>query len=579
MVSRTRPRFPQAGSRRRRPIVILAALILIIAFPWLLTYEIRTHSGASLRTKSPESSATSVVPKITGAPLASVTTASTVAAKVSLPETEVPKGGGGVHHPRFPQGAAVPTPYRLDASLFSDRQKQVREGVRHAFKNYKAIAWGHDELAPLRKTYSDWGHGPGSGIGLTAIESLDTLWLTGLYDEFQDVITYLKTTHTFDKPVEVGIFETTIRVLGGLLSAYELSGEHILLDKAFDIGTKLFRCIEGRAVPYASVDLASGAVSNPGWLGMSQSLAEVTTIQLEFKKLSQYTGIKKFDEATTAIMRLVLKHTPQSGLFPIYISMHNGAPASGVVTLGARGDSFYEYLAKQWALTNFTEGWLKDAYEKVSNGIVDNLVVQMDDQHAFVAESNRVEVPMILEYKMDHLVCFVVGMLELGKHGATATKHSKAAADIARTCYNIYESTPTHLGVEIVRFRDNKKDMFASPGAHHYIMRPEVMEAMFYMQRFHPEDHATWGEKAWSMYMAMEKHLKVENGWVGLEDATILNSGKRDKMESFFVAETLKYAFLCAAPTAEVASKQLPLSEWVFNTEAHPLRVLPGPLS
>jgi mannosyl-oligosaccharide alpha-1,2-mannosidase len=460
--------------------------------------------------------------------------------------------------------------------MFSERQWRVILGVRHAFDAYRKYAWGKDELIPESLTSANWGGG--SGIGLTLIESLDTLWVTGEYDRFHTALEFLSSpNHTFAVDIEAGLFETTIRVLGGLLSAYELSGELVLLDKAEDIGSRLFRCLDGRPIPLASVNLKTLQPSSPRWLGNRQSLAEITTIQLEFTKLSHFTGIAKYGEAAQAVMQKVLSFMPGSlpdGLFPIYVHQSDGSPAlDSLVTLGARGDSFYEYLVKQWVLTNRTEKWLEEAYTKTANGIVTRLLIQIDDHRALVAEAANVNGGQ-LEEKMDHLVCFVVGMLQLGKHGSTAARDDKAAGDIARTCYEMYSRNPTGLGTEIVRFRGSRHEMYPSPGAHHYIMRPEVMEAMFYQTRFHPEEYDVWSSMAWKMYEAMEKHLRKPDGWVGLRDATTVGGGENDKMESFFVAETLKYAFLCAADK-HVAPTQLPLDEWVFNTEAHPLRILP----
>ena len=482
----------------------------------------------------------------------------------------------------LPAHAMRPVPYRLNTSQFSERQKRVIDGIRHAFDSYRRFAWGHDELLPMERTYMDWGSekrtSGRTGIGLTAIESLDTLWLTGQYDLFNVVVDYLSADnqHTFDLDLEVGIFETTIRVLGGLLSAYELSSEPILLEKAVDIGNRLFKCIEGREIPYATVNLQTGVPSNPRWLDGLQSLSEVTTIQLEFKKLSWLTGDPKYGAAVTAVMKKILSFSDSlhTGLFPIFIHAVQGEPQySGRVTLGARGDSFYEYLVKQWVLTGKQEEWLRAAYEKTSTGILKHLLKQVDDKHAYIVEAEGVAASTT-ESKMDHLVCFVVGMLQLGKSAVAEEKvHDKAAGDIARTCYQIYNRNPTHLGTEIVRFTADHQ-MYPSKGAFHYIMRPEVMEGFFYMSRFHPEEYKEWSDLGWSLFEAMEKYLKVENGWTGLTDATILNSARTKKMESFFVAETLKYAFLIAADDPKIAQTQVPLDEWVFNTEAHPLRVV-----
>lgn len=486
-------------------------------------------------------------------------------------------------HPEFPDGAPVPEAYKLDPSKFSARQHRVIDAIQHSWKGYVKYAWGHDELLPERKSYVDWGDHTSqfTGIGLTAIEVMDTLWLSAQYDDFYKVIDYLKTKHTFDVPVEVSLFETTIRVLGGLLSCYELSGEEICLTKAHDLGNRLFRAFhtEGNYVlPKASVDLKSMRAVNPPWLGNSQSLSEVTTIQLEFKKLSYFTGDMKFDKAAQDVMKAVFRHIPRlrGGLFSMFVSRKDGTPDEGKVTLGARGDSFYEYIVKQWVLTNRTEDWLLEAYEVVSNGVADHLLVQTSADEAFIAEATSMT-SLEKEFKMDHLVCFAVGMFQLGKHGETLERDEKIARDVARTCFKMYSMNPTKLGPEIVRFRGKNFEMYPSPGAHHYILRPEAIEAMFYNARYFPDEYQYWADKGWAMFEAMEKHCKTKNGWQGLNDVTTLTSGHTDKQESFFMAETLKYAFLIGADP-DVAAEQLPLDKWVFNTECHPLRIMSGPL-
>lgn len=114
----------------------------------------------------------------------------------------------------------------------------VREAFRHAWKGYKEFAWGHDELRPISKSYSEW-----FGLGLTLIDALDTMWILELKEEFEEAKSWVATELTFNKNVDVNLFESTIRILGGLLSTYHLTGDTLFLDKAVSLHTCSFQSL------------------------------------------------------------------------------------------------------------------------------------------------------------------------------------------------------------------------------------------------------------------------------------------------------------------------------------------------
>ena len=109
----------------------------------------------------------------------------------------------------------------------NERQKKVVEAFKHAWEGYRKYAWGHDELLPVSKSHNEW-----FGVGLTIVDSLDTMLLMNLAEEFQQARDWVASSLSFDKNVDVNLFETTIRVLGGLLSAYHLSKDEVFLRKA-----------------------------------------------------------------------------------------------------------------------------------------------------------------------------------------------------------------------------------------------------------------------------------------------------------------------------------------------------------
>lgn len=166
---------------------------------------------------------------------------------------------------------------------------------------------------------------------------------------------------------------------------------------------------------------------------------------------------------------------------------------------------------------------------------------------------------------MDHLLCFVPGMLALGTLYETQDlkkneKHLDIAKKLMKTCYEMYHRQRTGLSPDIVSFphmrvRDAK-----------YKLRPEAIESLFYLYRVTKD--VKYRNQGWEIFQSIEKHAKLKFGYGAVKDVTDLPAKKDNKMESFFLAETLKYHFLLQAP-----DDVIPLDEFVFNTEAHPLRI------
>ena len=159
--------------------------------------------------------------------------------------------------------------------------ERVRQDFLHAWGGYKQYAWGHDELQPLTKSYRDWyaptkgTKGPAAGepgsasLLMTPVDALDTMVLMGLNDEADKARELIDSRLSFDKDIYVKNFEITIRLLGGLLSSYQLTGDKHLLDLANDLGTRLLPAFNSpTGMPYVFVNLKTGATkgveSNPG---------------------------------------------------------------------------------------------------------------------------------------------------------------------------------------------------------------------------------------------------------------------------------------------------------------------------
>ena len=112
----------------------------------------------------------------------------------------------------------------------NERQRAVVAAFQHAWQGYRSYAWGRDHLKPITKTHQTWFN-----LGLTLIDSLDTMLVMNLKEEFKEARTWVESELNFNINKDVNLFETTIRVLGGLLSTYHLSSDKIFLDKAIDL--------------------------------------------------------------------------------------------------------------------------------------------------------------------------------------------------------------------------------------------------------------------------------------------------------------------------------------------------------
>ena len=201
----------------------------------------------------------------------------------------------------------------------NEKQAEIVNAFKHAWKEYKASAWGMDEVKPISHSSSTWFN-----LGLTIIDSLDTIWLMGLEEEFNEARRWVEHGLNIAQRKDINLFEVTIRVLGGLLSAYHLTKDTLFLEKAVrkeldykgtmltsppcsqtDLGDRLLGSFSSAShVPYSDINLYTMKGHPPGW-GPDSSVSEVTSIQLEFRDLSQLTGFMKYQEAVDKVMEIV----------------------------------------------------------------------------------------------------------------------------------------------------------------------------------------------------------------------------------------------------------------------------------
>nr|DBA26618.1 TPA: hypothetical protein GDO54_010858 [Pyxicephalus adspersus] len=403
--------------------------------------------------------------------------------------------------------------------------------------------------------------------GATIVDSLDTLYIMGMEDEFNEAKEWVEKNLQFNANVEVSVFEVNIRFVGGLLSAYYLSGEEILGTKAIDLGKKLLPAFDTpTGIPWALLNIKSGIGRNWPWAsGGSSILAEFGTLHLEFVHLTEISGDPVFKEKVMNIRKVLNRLDKPQGLYPNYLNPSSGQWGQHHVSVGGLGDSFYEYLLKAWLMSDKTDEEAKKLYYEAVQSIETHLIRKSSNGLTYIAEWKG----GLLEHKMGHLTCFAGGMFALGADGAPNDKtghHMELAAEIARTCHESYDRTATKLGPEAFRFDGGVEAIATRQNEKYYILRPEVIETYLYMWRFtHDPKYRQWG---WEAVEALEKFCRVEGGYSGVRDVYATHPSHDDVQQSFFLAETLKYLYLLFSD-----DDFLPLEHWIFNTEAHPLPI------
>jgi Glycosyl hydrolase family 47 len=311
---------------------------------------------------------------------------------------------GGFRFEEYKKGLS---PYRVtndtlqkSDQLARSRRIHVKRAMQFAYGAYEEFAFGSDELLPVTKESSEvFG-----GLSTTLIDSLSTLWLLDLKDEFYRARDFVRDNLTFDGIAQVNAFETTIRILGGLLSAYDLSKDANFLWKAEDLGSRLIEAFKTKSgIPLSRVDLSTGKAKNQ--VPFSIVTAEAGTLQLEHRYLAKATQRKEYAELTERTFDVMRRMKPSKGLYPCLIQNRRDPPKFllDLISFGSGGDSFYEYMLKLWLQGGRVETVYREMYDESIQGLHDELLQKTGKSGlVYVAELYF----GVLSPRMDHLTSF-----------------------------------------------------------------------------------------------------------------------------------------------------------------------------
>lgn len=470
-----------------------------------------------------------------------------------------------------------------------ERQKRVKDAFVVSWDAYEAFAWGYDEFHPISKSGRQMVP---NGMGWIIVDALDTLMIMNLSTQLSHAREWISTTLTYDQDHDVNTFETTIRMLGGLLSAHYLSttfpemaplpadkasnSEDLYLEKATDLAGRLLGAYESKSgIPFASVNLKTqqGIPSHDD--GGASSTAEAATLQLEMKYLAKLTGEKNYWEAAEKIIQVIDDNGMPDGLLPIFIYADQGTFRGENIRLGSRGDSYYEYLIKQYLQTSKEEPVYLTLWDEALLGVQKHLITYSRNANLTILGERPEGLQKAIFPKMDHLVCFMPGTIALAAtEGLTLFEARKLSTwgprkeremDLARqllaTCMGMYKVTATGLAPEIAHFHQHEPqltvddlthtkppiDLDSSPDAewrkdydihhadYHNLLRPETVESLFYLWRITGESrYREWG---WEMFESFVEYGQPPNG-VGFSSIGHVNQippPMRDNMESFWL--------------------------------------------
>jgi mannosyl-oligosaccharide alpha-1,2-mannosidase len=504
------------------------------------------------------------------------------------------------------------------------RQTAVKSAFQRCWKTYSDYAWTHDEVTPIhtqiRNSFGGWS--------ASLVDSLDTLWIMGMKDEFAKAVDAAMDINLGSSSLDnINVFETTIRHLGGFLSAYDLSGDARLLEKATEFGEMLLKAFDTpNRMPITRWD-PKKALTGTQVADDTVLLAEIGSLTMEFTHLSQLTGDMRWYDAVDRITRLFVSQqqkTKLPGMWPVTVDAKRADVTQDTFyTLNAMADSLYEYLPKMYALLGGLEPIYSEMYrDSMAVAVKHNLFKPMTPDSADILISGNVRTmgnsPPVLDAQGQHLGCFTGGMFGLGGKLFKKPDHVEIGKKLTNGCIWTYKALPMGIMPEVfemvpcpsatascpwdedvwlkqvvatahqeegdsgnakeddaqqIIMRDRLPPGFTRIGDRRYILRPEAIESVFLMYRMTGDRSLM--ETAWTMFESIVAATQTPHAYAALADVTWSNdellsmqaSVKMDSMESFWMAETLKYFYLIFSEP-----NLINLDEWVFNTEAHPFK-------
>ncbi|GME39805.1 Glycoside hydrolase family 47 [Neofusicoccum parvum] len=571
---------------RRKPVFVVAAFVFVVLF-----YLHRPASPYSLR---PGASIFSASPS-REINWANVSHQHPVQSMLSLPSpaAEIP--------PIQNDFLAAEDPAARDVRL--KRQAAVKENFLHAWNGYRSKAWLHDELLPISGRSRD----PFGGWAATLVDSLDTLWIMNLTAEFDESVRAISSIDFSSCSLEeINVFETTIRYLGGFLAAYDLSdGQYpALLEKATEMGHMLYKAFDTpNRMPITRWNFRAAEIGMPQEAAETVLSAEIGSLTLEFTRLSQLTGDPRWFDAVQRVMDVFEAQQMKSklpGMWPTVVNARTmDFTAFNGFTIGGMADSLYEYFPKQHMLLGGATRQYRKLFALSSLPMKRHMFYRPmvpGNKDILLAGDVQTDghVPpqtVYLEPKNQHLTCFAGGMFAIAGKIFASAEDVEVGRKLTEGCLWAYEASPHGIMPEVMytlpcpqsgpfsadgcewqedAWFEAVATAHADPAAAadpassadadaliqqkhlrkgvakvadpRYLLRPEAVESVFVLYRATADPRLP--DRAWRMFENIVKTTRTRTAHASLDDCVTGRPPQADRMESFWLAETLKYFYL-----------------------------------
>jgi mannosyl-oligosaccharide alpha-1,2-mannosidase len=434
-------------------------------------------------------------------------------------------------------GAALLIPSRSIAKPSDWRAlaDDVRSEMRWAWGQYRDRAWGKDQIRPLSGGFESFPL-KNRHLGLSLIEALDTLWIMGLDEEFRDGVEWVKANLDFDVDGEVSVFETSIRLVGGLLSAWHACDDPVLLRKARDLADRLLPSFAASpiGIPHRYINLRTGALR-----GRETNPAETGTFIPEFGFLSRATGDDRYRAAAKRALVSMFERRSKIGLLADKIDCITGEWKSRRATIGPPSDSYYEYLWDGWDLLGDRD--CLQMYRTCTAAILKHQPLRRGGNLWFANADFETGKP--LDSEQDELGSFYGGLLAQGRNRAIGAAHTRTWARVQ-----------AHYGV--LPESIDSTDMRALSATND--LRPELADAAF--NHWLLDRREEWRHIVRDHYLAMKRWNRARYGYADLADVTASPKVQSDHCPGYWWSEQMKYYFLIFADTPRVDYRRLYLS-------------------
>ncbi|XP_036058449.1 ER degradation-enhancing alpha-mannosidase-like protein 3 isoform X6 [Onychomys torridus] len=440
---------------------------------------------------------------------------------------------------------------------------QVLEMFDHAYGNYMEHAYPADELMPLTCRGRVRGQEPSRGdvddalgkFSLTLIDSLDTLVVLNKTKEFEDAVRKVLRDVHLDNDVVVSVFETNIRVLGGLLGGHSLAimlkekGEYMqwyndeLLQMAKQLGYKLLPAFNTTSgLPYPRINLKFGIRKPEARTGTETDTCTACagTLILEFAALSRFTGATVFEEyARKALDFLWEKRQRSSNLVGVTINIHTGDWVRKDSGVGAGIDSYYEYLLKAYVLLG------DDSFLERFNTHYDAIMRYISQPPLLL--DVHIHKPMLnARTWMDSLLAFFPGLQVLKGDIRPAIETHEMLYQVIKKHNFLPEAFTTDFRVHWAQ----------------HPLRPEFAESTYFLYKATGDPY--YLEVGKTLIENLNKYARVPCGFAAMKD--VRTGSHEDRMDSFFLAEMFKYLYLLFADKEDII---FDIEDYIFTTEAH----------